>query len=88
MYQTTTRLGWWAGQWVPESRWAMLAGGLLLGLLLGTAGTVTAEARLRQILAPAPEQVATIEFPQRVLPLEWRGGRPDLNLDHMFRKRR
>lgn len=38
-------------------------------------------------LAPAAQTPPEIkEFPQRQLDLEWRGHRPDLNVDHMFRR--
>ena len=68
----------------PLARWAPLLTGLLLGALLGTAGTVLAS-RLEQ---PAEPEVVVREWPTRVVPVEWRWAPQSVKYQHMFPRRR
>jgi hypothetical protein len=82
-----------AGFWppidpLPRSRGRSLLVGLMIGALLGTAVTVAADRQVHRTAALAAAERATIEFDARPLPREWRGARPDLDLEHMFRQTR
>ena len=64
--------------------WAPLLTGLLLGALLGTAGTVLAS-RLER---PAEPEIVVREWPTRVVPVEWRWTPQTVKYQRMFPKRR
>ena len=54
---------------------------------LGIAGALAAATLVAAGLAPASQAPPEIpEYPERTLSREWRGHRPDLNVDQMFRR--